>query len=66
MFKYKITLSRLSIPSKIAEGYKRDSNKIIANLINFAKGYVGELRTQIFIGLEIGDLELQVVKTWKF
>lgn len=61
-FKDQITRSALSIPSNIAEGYERESDKEIANFINYAKGSAGELRTQIYIGLYIGYIEKQVGK----
>lgn len=53
-FRDQITRAGLSIPSNIAEGYERDSNKEIANFLNYSKGSAGELRTQIYIGIEIG------------
>ena len=37
-FKDQITRSALSIPSNIAEGYERESNKEIANFLDYAKG----------------------------
>lgn len=46
-FKDQITRAGLSIPSNIAEGYERNSNKEIANFLNYAKGSAGELRTQL-------------------
>ena len=49
-----ITRAGLSIPSNIAEGYERNSEKELANFLNYAKGSAGELRTQIYIGIEIG------------
>ena len=42
-FKDQITRSALSIPSNIAEGFERKSDKEIANFINYAKGSIGEL-----------------------
>jgi four helix bundle protein len=33
----------LSIPSKIAERYERESNKEIASFFNYTKGSAGEL-----------------------
>lgn len=54
-----ITRSSLSIPSNIAEGYERDSNKEFIRFLYIAKGSCGELRTQIYISIEIGFLEKQ-------
>ena len=47
-FKDQITRSGLSIPSNIAEGSERETDKERANFLNYAKGSAGELRTQIY------------------
>ena len=41
--------SALSIPSNVAEGYERDSDKEFIRFLNIAKGSGGELRTQLYI-----------------
>lgn len=61
-FRDQITRAGLSIPSNIAEGYERGSNKEIANFLNYAKGSAGELRTQIYIG--IGYIDKETGKHW--
>lgn len=58
-FKDQITRSALSIPSNIAEGYERNSNKDAIKFFYYAKGSAGELRTQIYIGMEIGYIHKQ-------
>lgn len=63
-FRDQITRSGLSIPSNIAEGYERVSDKEIANFLNYAKGSAGELRTQIYIGMDIGYIEREQGKRW--
>ena len=63
-FRDQITRSALSIPSNIAEGFERDSKKETANFLNYAKGSAGELRTQIFIGLEIGYISRDAGQIW--
>ena len=56
-FRDQITRAGLSIPSNIAEGYERGSNKELANFLNYAKSSAGELRTQLFVGMEIGCID---------
>ncbi len=63
-FRDQITRAGLSIPSNIAEGYERNSNKELALFLNYAKGSAGELRTQIYIGMEIGYINREVGKNW--
>ena len=49
--------SALSIPSNIAEGYERNSSREFARSLKIAKGSCGELRTQLYIGIEAGFLD---------
>ena len=63
-FKDQITRAGLSVPSNIAEGCERESDKEVANFLNYAKGSLGELRTQIYIGMEIGYIDNAIGKTW--
>ncbi len=44
----------ISIPSNIAEGYERNSQKEFKRFLLIAKGSCGELRTQIYILKAIG------------
>ena len=46
--------SCISVPSNIAEGADRDSNREFRRFLSFAKGSAGELRTQLYIGLKAG------------
>jgi four helix bundle protein len=45
--------SALSVPSNVAEGYERNSNKEFVRFLNIAKGSCGELRTQIYISRKL-------------
>jgi four helix bundle protein len=58
-FKDQITRSGLSVPSNIAEGEERDTTKEKIRFLYYAKGSLGELVTQLYIGIEIGYLERQ-------
>jgi four helix bundle protein len=63
-FKDQITRSGLSIPSNIAEGFGRSSDKEKRNFLNYAKGSCAELRTQAYIGMEIGYISRDVGCGW--
>ncbi|MBN8459154.1 MAG: four helix bundle protein [Verrucomicrobia bacterium] len=43
--------SCISVPSNIAEGADRDSDREFRRFLSIAKGSAGELRTQLYIGL---------------
>jgi four helix bundle protein len=63
-FRDQITRSGLSMASNIAEGYERNTDKELANFLNYAKGSAGELRTQVYIGMEIGYIKSDIGKNW--
>jgi len=63
-FKDQITRSALSIAGNIAEGYERDGNRDRIKFINYAKGSCGELRTQIYIGMEVGFIDHEIGRGW--
>lgn len=49
-----IRKASISIPSNIAEGYERNSDKDFIRFLLIAKGSLSELRTQLEIAYEIG------------
>lgn len=61
-FRDQVTRSALSVPSNIAEGYERDSDRELARFLRIAKGSCGELRTQLYIGLEAGFIDSRQAK----
>jgi four helix bundle protein len=63
-FRDQITRSRLSIPSNIAEGMDRPSVKEKARFLDIVKGSAAELRTQIYIGIDIGYVPQETGKQW--
>jgi len=44
----------VSIPSNIAEGYERNTNKDFIHFLYIAKSSCSEVRTQIYLALDIG------------
>ncbi len=63
-FKDQITRSGLSIPSNIAEGYERPTSKDTIKFLFYAKGSCAELRTQIYIGIEINYIGKEIGSSW--
>ena len=55
--KDQITRSAISVPSNIAEGSQRNSDKEFIRFLHISKGSVAELYTQIIIAKELGDIE---------
>ena len=51
--------SAVSIPSNIAEGFERKSNKEFIHYLYIAKGSCAELRTQLYLATELGIIEKQ-------
>ena len=63
-FRDQITRAGLSIPSNIAEGFERESNRECVRFLLYAKGSCGELRTQIYIGIDIGYIPKEAGLLW--
>ena len=63
-FKDQITRSALSIASNVAEGYERDTTRDRIKFLHYAKGSCGELRTQLYIGMEAGYIRTDQGRAW--
>jgi four helix bundle protein len=63
-FRDQITGASLSIPSNIAEGFERESKKEMARFLSIAKGSCGELRTRIYVGMQVGYLSQESGVAW--
>ena len=63
-FRDQITRSALSISSNIAEGFERESKKESIQFLSYARGSCGELRSQIYIGIEAKFIDKEKGKRW--
>jgi four helix bundle protein len=63
-FRDQITRASLSVPSNIAEGCERLSQKECVTFLSYAKGSCGELRTQLHVGMEIGYIGQEPGTAW--
>ncbi|MEZ4485098.1 MAG: four helix bundle protein [Syntrophotaleaceae bacterium] len=63
-FKDQITRSSLSIPSNIAEGMVRLSDKEKVRFLHIANGSCAEMRTQIYVGMQIAYISEQPGRQW--
>jgi len=53
-FRDQLQRAAVSIPSNIAEGYERNTNKEYIQFLYIAKGSCGELRTQLYLAEKLG------------
>ena len=58
-----IRRSAVSIPSNIAEGYDRNTNKEFIQFLYIAKGSCSELRTQLYLAYKLELIESNIADT---
>ncbi|HFU74235.1 MAG TPA: four helix bundle protein [Helicobacteraceae bacterium] len=63
-FKDQITRSGLSVPSNIAEGVERSSDKETIRFLDIARASLAEVQTQIYIGIKIDYIPNALGQTW--
>lgn len=59
-FRDQVQRAAVSIPSNIAEGFERQSNKEFIQFLFIARGSSGELRTQLYLAIDLKFLENEV------
>ena len=57
-----ITRSAVSVPSNVAEGAERNSPNEFALFAGYAKGSLGELRTQLMIASDLGYIPAEAAR----
>ena len=63
-YRDQLTRSGLSVPSNIAEGMSRESNKEKLRYLEIARSSLSEARTQIYIGIDIGYIDTRIGDSW--
>ncbi|MDR1951798.1 MAG: four helix bundle protein [Bacteroidales bacterium] len=62
-FKDQIQRAAISVPSNIAEGFERNTNKEFIQFLHIAKGSNGELITQLYLAITLKYIDKKIGKT---
>ncbi|MDR2510913.1 MAG: four helix bundle protein [Bacteroidales bacterium] len=60
-FKDQIQRAAVSVPSNIAEGFERQTNKEFIQFLFIAKGSCGEVRTQLYLAKALKYIDNEIV-----
>jgi len=63
-FKDQITRSALSVPSNIAEGVEKISDKDTIKFLDISRGSIAEVQTQIYIGMKVEYIDNNIGNKW--
>jgi len=61
-FRDQIQRASVSVISNIAEGFERGTKAEFLNFLYIAKGSAGEVRAQLYVGLDVGYLNIETFK----
>ena len=61
-FRDQIRAAVISTMSNIAEGFERDGKKEFLQFLSIAKGSAGEVRSQLYVALDIGYIDSEKFK----
>ncbi len=64
-FTDQIQRAAVSVMSNIAEGFERGTRESFVNYLQIAKGSCGEVRAQLYVGLDVEYLNLETFKYLK-
>jgi len=62
--KIKLPVQGYRFPQTLRRGWRESQPKECVNFLSYAKGSCGELRTQIYIGIDIGYVPDEKGKRW--